>query len=472
MMISSKGSARQTKILSRFPSFMRVEGPEKSVGVIAAGLGHDLDEAERLMTHIQRAHRLILAEEERDVFQLAALVGIQRADLLILQKFYEKGFYELDDENEEKAYAQYLGDLKESVQRIVRIMLQGCGTMWALVEGAAILINADTVGGLEHTDAGEPRGGFIHRSPIKYTVIENENRVLKSSFIYLVENPLVDRMTEDTDRQQRQEFSATRVGFFNEPVSVQITGVQDRTVWPMVINQDTHEGVGFRGSLTDGQRLVFASDGRVYLDGAEVTDRGYYFRGALFDHTAYNSTALKDPFCSAKPAGSLDRNYPRHEIAPLEKLLVPILRLGESVWRFSVEAGAFDASGFDEAVFDTGGAPAQPVMGKVQLRWREHEPFSVALLIPADLKSLEVSMLEGQDLRKLVRAGLERFRAAGIKLTVDYFNENWVIGESILRSIEGTSGPGVDFDATIAGTSAEDPGGIHEPGDFDESGDI
>ena len=415
-------STRQTKILSRFPSFMRVEGPEKSVGVIAAGLGYDLDEAERLMTHIQRAHRLMLAEEERDIFQLAALVGIQRADLLILRKFYEKGFYDLNVESAEKAYTQYLNDLKESVRRIVRVMLQGCGTIWALVEGAAILIDADTMGGLEHTDAGEVRGGFIHRVPIKYTVIENQERVDKSSFIYLVENPLVDRMTDDKERQQREEFSARRVGFFNEPVSVHITGVSDRTVWPMVINQDTHEGIGFRGSLTDGQRLVFAADGRVYLDGAEVTDRGYYFRGALFDHTSHNSTALKDPFCVAKPTGSLNRNYPRHEIAPLEKLPVPILRLDESVWRFSVEEGAFDASGFDEAVFTTGGSPT-PIMGQVQLRWREHEPFSVAVLIPADLKSLEATMLEGQDLRELVRGGLERFRAAGIKLTVDYFNE-------------------------------------------------
>jgi hypothetical protein len=382
-MISQTRSARQAKILSRFPSFMRAGEPEKSLGEIAGVLGYDLDEAERLMTRIQRAHRLMLAEEERDVWQLAALVGLQRADLLILRKSYEKRFFALKQETEEKAYAKYLSELKESVQRIVRIMLEGCGTIWALLEGASVLIDADTAGAVKHTDADEARGGFIHRVPVKYNVIENQQRVPKSSFIYLVENPLVDRTTEDKERQQREHFNTKRMGFFNEAVAVQITGVADRTMWPMVINQDTHEGVGFRGSLTDGQRLVFAADGKAYLDGSEVTGRCYYFRGALSDHSSFGSKAPNDLFCVAKPAGSLDRNYPRPDIAPLEQLTVPILRLGESTWRFSVEEGAFDASGFDEAVFTTD--DPSPPMGKVQLLWREHDPFSVAVLIPADL---------------------------------------------------------------------------------------
>lgn len=456
-MITQTPSSRQTKILSRFPSFMRSEGREKSLGDIAGVLGYDLDEAERLMTRIQRAHRLMLAEEERDIFQLAALVGLQRADLLILRKLHENGLFALylsdadEQAREERAYAAYLRELKESVQRIVRIVLQGCGTIWALLEGASVLVKADTVGAVEHLDAGEARGGFIHRVRMHYTVIENERWVCKTSFIYLVENPLMDRSTEDKERQQRENFNTTRMGFFNESVAVQVTGVADRTVWPMVINQDTHEGVGFRGSLTDGQRLVFAADGKAYLDGSEVTNRCDYFRGALFKHTSFKradeSAALKDLFCIAHPAGSLDRNYPRPNIAPLAQLTVPIIRLGESTWRFSVAEGAFDASGFDHAVFAT--VDPSPPMGKVQLLWREHEPFAVTVLIPADLKSLATTMLDGQDLRELVRAGLERFRAGGIKLTVDYYNEEWIMGASILKSLDDTSGSGVNFDATI-----------------------
>jgi hypothetical protein len=450
-------SSRQTKILSRFPSFMRPDAPEKSLGEIAGALGYDLDEAERLMTRIQRAHRLTLAEEERDIFQLAALVGLQRADLLILRRFYEKGFFASEEKTAEKAYGKYLSELKESVQRIVRIMLQGCGTIWALLEGASVLINADTIGEIKHTDAAEARGGFIHRVPVEYNVIEDQKQVLKRAFIYLVENPLVDRATEDKERQQREHFNTKRMGFFNEAVAVQITGVADRTVWPMVINQDTHEGVGFGGSLTDGQRVVFAADGKAYLDGSEVTDRCYYIRGALFGHSSFNSEARRDLFCIVKPAGSLDRNYPRPTITPLAELPVPILRLGDSTWRFSVEEGAFDASGFDQAVFASGNSTeTSPPMGKVQLLWREHEPFSVAVLIPADLKSLEAAMLDGQDLRELVRAGLERFRAAGIKLTVDYFNDKWIMGASILKTLGNTSGVGVDFDGTV--TEGVQPG--------------
>lgn len=462
-------TGRQAAILSRYPAFMRTDRPDKAIGEIAGALGRDLDEAERLMMGVLRSHRLAGAVEERDVLRLAALLGLHQADFLVLRKFYEQGFFTLDippdtvDDREraERAYAAYLAEMKEAVQRVVRVMLDGCGTLWALLDGTSILIKADTIvdpvkGRMEHPDAGLPKGGFIHRILVRYHTVEDGEPVEKEGFVYMVENPLTDRATEDKERRQREWFRVKRLGFFDVSVAMQVTGMADRTVFPMVINKKTHEGVGFRGVVADGQKLVFATDGRAYLDGVEVTDHAYYFQGALADDTSFDGTSEKDLFCIVHPAGSLDRNYPRPAILPEAPLPVPTLRLGESDWRFSVQEGAFDASGFNEAVFQLPDDPAVlnalPPSGKVQLRWWENEPFAVSILIPRDLKSLETAFLGEEDLRKLVRAGLERYRAAGIRLDVDYFNEKWVLGESVIKDIAAMAGEGVNFAGTLLGS--------------------
>jgi len=458
-------TGRSAKILSRFPAFIRTEQAGKVLTDVAAALGKDLDEAERLLFGIQRAHRVAVVEEERDLFQLVALLGLQRADFVVLRRLYERGFFHAqmqepadDRAKETQAYALYLDAFKQAVLRIVAVMLEGCGTIWALLEGAAILLGAETIvepgtERVEHPDAQLPHGGFLHRTRVKYRLIEDEQIVTKTGFIYLLENPIVDKTNEDKERRQRERFRVKRGGFFHGPAAVQVTGVADRTVLPLVINLSTHEGVGFRRALAEGERLLFALDGRAYLDGVEVTADCYFFRGALADGSPFDEIKTEDTFVTVQPAGALDRNYPRPVLSPVEQLPALTLRLGESDWRFSVQEGAFDASGFAEAVFalpdDTTALNALPPSGKVQVRWREHEPFAVSLLLPADLQSLSEALFDGQDLRKLVRAGLERFRAAGIRIDVNYFDEHWVLDHSILRDFAAQTGEGIDFNGTI-----------------------
>ena len=70
------------------------------------------------------------------------------------------------------------------------------------------------------------------------------------------------------------------------------------------------------------------------------------------------------------------------------------------------------------------------------------------VLIPADLKTLETKILQGLDLREMVRGGLERFRSAGIKVGVDYFEDKWILGRSILKDSGAAAGEGVDFEGT------------------------
>lgn len=458
-------SGRPAKILSRFPAFMRTGNPSKVLGEIAFALGNDLNEAERLMGRIQRAHRLAVADEERDVLGLATLLGLQGADFVILRRFWEHGFIVAPEphpadaqDREEQLYAAYLTELKESVQRTVRLMREGCGTIWALLEGTAILLNADTLplaGRMQHPDQNSvPHGGFIHRTRIKYSVMKDGKPALQEGYLYLVENPLTGKSTEDKERRQRETFHVERRGLFNVPTAVQVTGVAGRTVLPMIINHTNHQGVGFLGALEDGQKLVFATDGRAYLDGVNVTGNCYAFRGALADDTPFDGVLHRHQFCEVIPPGAMDRNFPRAALVPATALKSPMLPLGGSDWRFSVQEGAYDASGFDRTVFSLPDDPdelaALPASGKVQLLWRENEPFAATVLIPADLKSLEGALLNtGEELLTLLRAGLEKFRAAGIRVNVDYFDDKWVLDESILKDLSADAGEGVDFEGTV-----------------------
>ncbi len=463
-MVNKVISGRAVKMLSRFPAFMRVERSGKVVSEIVSSLGKEADETERLLTGILRSRRIAVANEERDVLQLAALLGLEPADFLILRKFYDNQFFHLrveesllPQEREKQIYDKYLVELKKSISRTIKIIMEGCGTLWALLEGSSILIGADTLadghGRMEHPDADMPRGGFIHRIRIKYNTVDKTGErlepVSKEGFIYLVENPLTEKSSGDKERVQRDVFRISRRGFFEVSAMVQVTGVAERTVFPMIINKTCKHGVGYRGVLKDGEKLLFSKDGKAYLDGVDVTGRCYYFDSGLFDEAARDSAGPGDMFCLAHPPGTLDRNYPRPLVTPLDRLSMPTVPLGDSDWRFSVQEGNFDASGFDEAVFTLPDNPVAP-SGRVQIKWEENEPFAVTVLLPADLKSVEENILdEGDNLRSLVRAGLEKFRPAGVRLNVEYFDENWFLDNSLLRIADAREGDGVFFNGTI-----------------------
>lgn len=130
------------------------------------------------------------------------------------------------------------------------------------------------------------------------------------------------------------------------------------------------------------------------------------------------------------------------------------LPLGESDWRFSIEEGAYDASAFEEAAWalpeDPAALGALAPSGAVEMAWRENKPFAAIVFIPPELKALDAG-LGGTDLRLLVRAGLERFRAAGIELDVEYAEEDWVMGDSVVRDMAPDSGHGLFLSGTSLG---------------------
>jgi hypothetical protein len=212
-----------------------------------------------------------------------------------------------------------------------------------------------------------------------------------------------------------------RGGFFHGPVAARITGTGARTVHP---RSSTCARTGASASWDRARRprARVCDRRRAFLDGAEVTDRCYVYKERC--SASHRSTRKASRTCSGVGSGASARaQFPRQAITPSALLPSPRLLLGETDWQLDVEEGAFDASAFDGCVFalpgDDAARNALPPCARVELLWREHEPFTVRLLIPSGLQSLETTLLDGESLRTLVRAGLERFRAAGVRLTVD-----------------------------------------------------
>lgn len=483
-------SGRGRQMLSRFPAFMRSDmgkgGRGKALAVVAHTLGRDLDEADRLLATIRDAHAISAAREERDLLQMAALLGLQRADFLLLAKLHEQGFFAGGGaagsdahDRAEQAYGRYTTDLRQAVTRMARIVLRGCATIPALLEGAMVLVNgdprnpADAAGErsdpeadarypeqiLVHPDAGLVMGGFIHGLPLRYGTLEANGeggelqRREREGFIYLVENPVSDKQTPQAARHGRDRFRISRGGFFHGPVAARWVGSGNRCVRPRITNLATNRGFGYSGNVPDGVELVFTTEGRAFLDGAEVTEQCFVSKGALFDGAVFNGTTAPQVWVQSVPAAALHRNRPLPVLTPTAPLPTLRLLLGTSDWQFDVEEGAFEASAFDDCVFalpaDETARAALPPAAQVQLLWREHEPFTARLLLPAPLQSLEAALLSGTSLKALVRAGLERFRAAGIRLEVDWFDDTWVLDESVLRDHAAVAGLGVSFDSTI-----------------------
>jgi hypothetical protein len=338
-------AGRTGKILQRFPSFMRAPAPDKVLAAVAAALGHDLDEAERQATRIQRAHRLGVADEATDVLRLAALLDLRSADFFLLASLSGRGYFAgqvtaeagdvpLEDHvREERAYGRYVDELRDSVGRVADVLMEGAGTIWALLEGTAVLLDADRLGAdgtpdpsarlIEHLDAGLPHGGFVHRIQVRFHALQDDRTVELDGPLYLVENPIVERSTDDAPRRQDEGFTVTRGGFFDGPVSVQVTGTGARTVHPRVVDETTHHGFGWNGVLTDGQKLVLTTDGHVLVDGADVTADAYAFDGALvaggpFPGSSIEGDGAEDGLVSVQPEHAMDRAFPRSPVTPLE----------------------------------------------------------------------------------------------------------------------------------------------------------
>ena len=375
-------------------------------------------------------------------------------------------------------HGHLLDAIRKRIATISRVHPGGNGTVRALLTGAANALDLD-IGEISHSE-----DRFWHaalatdRVQLTRPVIEPpENPEAPASeitrpmtsgeeIIGIEENPMRRDQTDPRGRRHGDLFSVLRRGFDQAILQIRVTGDGNRTVGPMVVNRDSGHGVGYVGQVPDGQTLVFTEQGRVVLDGTDVTADAYAWRGACFAGSDARADRdfvfdgpgleIKDPsrratFAQATPVAGLDReaSYPHAGVS----LPMPGIQVGETRLAFFVQTAHFSSRegtdttpvirrvtpypsiGFaDNSVFAAGEDP-RPIAARVQLSWLEHRAFVVRLLIPARFRELATGPDDMQVEQRVLQA-IHRFRPIGVTVEVAYVDERWILGEGSLLGSE------------------------------------
>ncbi|HET7503171.1 MAG TPA: hypothetical protein VFK02_19260 [Kofleriaceae bacterium] len=284
----------------------------------------------------------------------------------------------------------------------------------------------------------------------------------------VVENPVRRQTRPSEDAPHGHQFTVVRRGFGAALLRIRVTGTGTATVGPMVVDRDAGQGVGFDGAVPAGAVLEFTEEGRVRLDGADVTARAYAWRGGCFADaeslvSGKDFTFAGSPTASGRrvarfavtepvgPPGALDRaaQFPTQG----EAIATPTIGLNVTRFAYFVRvahAGTRRPGGappdpvtprafaalFDESVWAAAPETAGPIAGKVNLSWLEHEAYAVQILLPARLQALDDDVPDDHKLPALVGAAIERVRPAGIAVRVGYLDEAWRLGDGRLPSDE------------------------------------
>jgi hypothetical protein len=274
------------------------------------------------------------------------------------------------------------------------------------------------------------------------------------------ENPLRRETRPTEECPDGHRFQVIRRGFDRALLQIQVAGRENRTVGPMVVNRDEGHGVGFFGAVPAGQTLTFTEEGRVTLEGSDVTPLAFSWEGACFadageanerDFVFAGRGAAADRqagFAVATPAGALDRDaaFPHAGLSiSVPGVGIGVTRLASfvQVAHLSSREGAAEVPvirrvtphpciGFaDRSVFATDPAGGEgPVAAGVTLSWLEHEAYALRVILPRRMALLDQ---EGElPVTDRVGAALERFRPAGVQVRVEYLDDRWRLGQGFL----------------------------------------
>jgi hypothetical protein len=472
---------KHERALALFPSFYDTLQPNGLLYDVARRLGEPLEHADTLLYRIQRAHRLLVVEDLGDLVRLGAALdlGPRHFDDIL-------GEPPPDEPGEERggnvrdllrtAYAERLDAARQRIQRIARLHLDGLGTPWALLEGAAIFLDADVVpdqadGRLVHH---EDEGGFSHWADVRFSRAHGTPRAR----VYLHENPLRRRKAEPTERHPLDSWTLRSENVEPSPARIFITGIGDHAVLPAVFCAATGEGIAFSGIVPEGATLVIDEEAGATLEGRPVDEFVSYSVGGRFD-----VGGQFDPRSGAIGRFIVERDAPRSlfdgDLAHLfggarhSRSPTPRLPVGPSDWVFTVAIGVCDVSLAEYAVFATPLEPVgrygeppgwdasvfeYPASASVGMGWDERIPCALKLLLPP---RVALPSPAGSSETRFARidvsrmsAMIERVRPAGVRAFVDMAPDDWILGDGVLRSAAATEGRGVDHALTT----------VHVPG--------
>lgn len=437
-------------VLDVFPSIYGAGDRRKLLAEVVGALAQPLDEADSHVFRIQRAHRLLVAPHPDDIVLLAAALDLD-------EFHFEDLLGDAPIEHELR-----LELMRERVQRIARLHLSGLGTPWAVIEAAAIFLNATIVADRD----GEPlvkhldREGFSHRATVEYTHAPGRPR----ERIVLHESPFRRNKVEPVERWPLASWVVENRNVDLSPARIVIQGVGDRTVIPTVFCPRIQAGIVFNGVLRNGETLLVDEQGGARIDDRPVDHFLLTYVGGMFDYVPSDAATL------VVEEGEMDRPYVGD---PLQaepeygrRARLPRPPRGRSEWYFSVAQGVYDGHDFEFAVFEPASEPVGrfdedfaydasvydlPPSGVVGMAWDERIPCSLKLLLPAHVPSPGEATgppAEPVNYQGRIGAILPRFRGAGIRAFVDTAAESWIVGQGVIRAAAATDGEGIDFHTT------------------------
>ncbi|MGQ0641889.1 MAG: hypothetical protein ACT4P6_14155 [Gemmatimonadaceae bacterium] len=449
---------KSQRILRLFPSTLATERVSLLSTVVAA-LAAPLEEADTLLFRIQRAHRVKVAEHALDLVQLARALNLHEQDFADL----------LTDEA--LPHEAALGAVRRRIERVARLHLNGLGTPWAIIEAAAIMLDAELLretpaaSGLRRLDAA----GYSHVA----TADLGASRGGAKARIYLHENPLRPRAVATAERYPLDSWLVSGDNVEPSPARIVIVGISDRAVLPTVFSPNTGEGIRFYGVIPDGSRLTIDAEDGARLDGRPVDEWVSFDVGGRADLSRYDGDAYiverDGPRIPYYSANARLFTPPYRRVKP-----VPQIPPGPTEWRFGVAEGAYDAGDMDFCVyalpneqrgmFDEGPGFDQSVFdftasASVSMHWYERMPCAFKLLVPKEISGRS-SPPRGKDepaeepLAQLLDLGriaafVARCKAAGVHAFVDAARSEWIVGEAMLREPNATSGVGIETAATV-----------------------
>jgi hypothetical protein len=426
--------AKADRVLNFFPAFIRAKDRTKLLAQVIAALVAPLEEADTLLFRIQRAHRITVAEEADDIVKLAGILNL--------------GGQHFDDllKDQSLSWDQRLDLMRRRVSRIARIHLSGLGTPGAVMEAAAVFLNANIVPerqgdpAIKHVDPD----GFSHKAMLEFSELPDKPR----EPMYLYESPIRRQKVDPAERWPMEAWSITNHSADIAPVRIVIKGVDDRTVRPSIFCPGSQEGIVFDGVVPGGETLVIDSFEGATLGDEAVDDQVIYFRGAIADFSREGQSvlAVQDEQTRAS---------------------VPRAPSGPSEWRFKVAEAVYDGSDFDLCALETPPGPIgtwdgdfkfdecifyYPPGGIAGMAWDESVACTFKLLLPAHFPTAKAPATTGggQPANPVTRVSaiMNRFRPAGIRAIVDTAKDAWILGSSVLRDDGATQGEGVEFHAT------------------------
>ena len=491
-------SSRATTILSRFPRHLDLTREDKVFAQMVNGLARELDVKTLQIGRVRKSHRLGQAEEWRDLLLLAGLHDLkpirfdiarlrldemarvaetlQQAggdptetkaaitrlrDLLALSNL---GGYEIDPDGlvtaleELTAFPNRRNVLRSQIRELIRIHREGNGSVRSLLEACAAYLHL-RVNRITHV--GDDYWHIAHCSELMNLPLpqEGDGPAVNEDWLALEENPFKKTTIDPTPMAHGDKYKIVRNGFDPVPAAISVTGIEDRTCYPMIVDVSKGYGLYYSGTVADGSVLEFTADGRVLLDGAPADNQAFAFDGAVFaeDTGLSKAGATEFAFCNDQgrtpqgQAGMFIETEPVAEgfsaslphmggLAPAITLAVGatnlqfFVRVAHAGVRTSApvsERGAVESySGghFDASVFalNATGAGAVEPAAEIGFAWQEREAFKVRVWLPSRLAAYDADIqAEDPTLMERLQPLLDRHRAAGIALDMQYASDLW-----------------------------------------------